>query len=42
MADQSGMDMPAHVDTYSSVMALLRWGAVGCFLIAMLVIWLIA
>ena len=36
------MDMPAHVDTYGSVMGLLKWGAVGCFLIAMLVIWLIA
>ena len=42
MAEENGMDMPAHVETYGSVMALLKWGAVGCFLIGMLVVWLIA
>lgn len=35
-------DMKAHVATYSSVMALLKWGTVVCFLIAAGVIWLIA
>ena len=35
-------DMQAHEATYSSIMALLKWGAVGCFLIAFLVIFLIS
>lgn len=42
MAKDSGMDMPAHVSTYARVMALLKWGAVGCFLVGALVVWLIA
>ncbi len=42
MAEESGMDMPAHVDTYDRVMGLLKWGAVGCFLVGALVVWLIA
>lgn len=40
MAEQS--DMKAHQATYVSVMALLKWGAVACFLIGMGVVWLIA
>ena len=35
-------DMKAHAATYGSVMTLLKWGTVGCALIAALVIWLIA
>jgi len=35
------MDMPAHERTYSSFIGLFKWGAVGCFLIGMLVIYLI-
>ena len=43
MADNhSEMDMPAHVATYGSVMSMLKWGTVGCALIAALVVWLIA
>ena len=39
---QSDMDMPAHVATYGSVMTMLKWGTVGCALVAAFVIWLIA
>ena len=43
MADHSSeMDMPAHVATYTSVIGMLKWGTVGCALVAALVIWLIA
>ena len=31
-----------HEETYHKVIGMLKWGAVGCALIAMLVIWLIA
>ena len=34
-------DMKGHVATYSSVIALLKWGAVACFVLACLIIWLI-
>jgi len=40
MADQS--DMKAHVATYGSVMAMLKWSTVACFLIGAAVVWLIA
>lgn len=42
MAEQSGMDMPAHVDTYGRVMGLMKWGTVVCIMIAAFVVWLIA
>ena len=42
MADESAMDMPAHIKTYDRVMALLKWGTVFCLLVAALVVWLIA
>lgn len=42
MAEDNGMDMPAHVDTYSSVMAMMKWGTVACAVLAAFVIWLIA
>jgi len=35
-------DMNAHVSTYDSVIGMLKWGTVGCAIVAMLVIWLIA
>ena len=35
-------DMKPHEQTYHSVIALLKWGAVGCLIIAAFVIWLIA
>jgi len=35
-------DMKAHESTYYSIMGLLRWGALGCLIIAFLVIWLIS
>lgn len=35
-------DMKAHVGTYEGVMSLLKWGTIGCALLAALVIILIA
>jgi hypothetical protein len=35
-------DMKAHVSTYNSIMWLLKWGAVACFILAFIVIWLIS
>ena len=35
-------DMKAHQSTYHSVMGLLKWGALACFVIAFAVIWLIS
>jgi len=35
------IDLPAHERTYSHFIGLFKWGAVGCFLIGMLVIYLI-
>ena len=40
MADDA--DMNGHVATYSSVMGMLKWGAVACFVLAALVVWLIS
>jgi len=40
MANQT--DMKAHESTYHSVLAMLKYGAVGCFAIAAIVIWLIS
>ena len=40
--DTPATDMKPHVQTYDSVIGLLKWGAVGCAIIAALVIWLIA
>ena len=35
-------DLKAHEQTYNGVIALLKWGAVGCAIVAALVVWLIA
>lgn len=35
-------DMQTHTQTYSSVISLLKWGAVACFIIGALVVWLIS
>jgi len=35
-------DMKAHEATYGSVIGMLKWGTVGCAIVAALVIWLIA
>jgi hypothetical protein len=35
-------DMKAHESTYHSIMGLLKWGAVACFIIAFSVIFLIS
>ncbi|MGH6617082.1 aa3-type cytochrome c oxidase subunit IV [Sphingomonas sp.] len=35
-------DMKAHEATYHSIISLLKWGAIACFVIAFAVIWLIA
>jgi hypothetical protein len=34
-------DMKAHEATYRSILSLFRWGAVFCFIIAFIIIWLI-
>ena len=36
------MDIRAHSSTYGRVIGMLKWGAVACALIAVLVVWLIA
>ena len=36
------MDIKAHRATYESIMRLLFWGAIGCAIIAAIVIWLIS
>jgi len=35
-------EIKVHEATYHSVIGLLKWGAVGCLVIAFLVIWLIS
>jgi hypothetical protein len=35
-------DMKPHEQTYHSVIAMLKWGAVACIIIAAFVIWLIS
>lgn len=35
-------DMNAHMSTYGSVISLLKWGTIGCAVVAAFVIWLIA
>jgi Bacterial aa3 type cytochrome c oxidase subunit IV len=40
--EKSQGDMKAHVQTYEGVMGMLKWGTVGCFLLGMLVVVLIA
>jgi hypothetical protein len=35
-------DMKAHSETYGSVMVMLKWGALACFLLGMTVVFLIA
>ena len=42
MADHGDMNIKAHEATYGSVTSMLYWGAIGCAIIAALVIWLIA
>jgi len=36
-----GGEIKVHEATYHKVIGMLKWGAVGCFVIAALVIWLI-
>jgi Bacterial aa3 type cytochrome c oxidase subunit IV len=38
----SNGDMKAHSETYTSVMGMLKWGSLSCFLLGMLVVFLIA
>jgi hypothetical protein len=35
-------DMKAHEATYRNITSLFFWGAIGCFIIAFIVIWLIS
>ncbi|WP_022686835.1 aa3-type cytochrome c oxidase subunit IV [Sphingomonas phyllosphaerae] len=35
-------DLKAHESTYTSMIGMLKYGAVACFLLAFLVIWLIS
>jgi hypothetical protein len=38
----SGNDMKAHEQTYDGVMGLLKWGTIGCFVLGMFVVFIIA
>ena len=40
MADHT--DMKPHQQTYHSVLGLLKYGAIGCLVVAAIVIWLIS
>ena len=40
MADNT--NRATHTSTYSSVMGMMKWGAVACAVIAALVVWLIS
>ncbi|HEX8484475.1 aa3-type cytochrome c oxidase subunit IV [Sphingomonas sp.] len=42
MQTNVGANMKGHVATYSSVMGMMKWGAVACALVAALVVWLIS
>lgn len=44
MADETAKpdDMKAHMSTYASIISLLKWGTLGCAIVAAIVIWLIA
>lgn len=42
MSDHSPMEMKAHEGTYESFLTLLKFGTVGCLLVAFLVIYLIS
>lgn len=42
MADGSSFEMNAHERTYGSFIKLLKYGAVACFLIAAIVVVIIA
>jgi hypothetical protein len=44
MADETVQrdNMKAHLSTYASIMNLLKWGTLGCAIVAAIVIWLIA
>ena len=39
--EPGAMDIKGHVATYGSVIGMLKWGAVACFVLAFVVIWLI-
>ncbi|WP_375390839.1 aa3-type cytochrome c oxidase subunit IV [uncultured Sphingomonas sp.] len=41
-SDTPPTDMDFHVQTYGSVIAMLKWGAVAVAIIAALVIWVIS
>ena len=42
MAEHSPMEMKAHEGTYESFLTLLKFGTVGCLLVAFVVIYLIS
>jgi Bacterial aa3 type cytochrome c oxidase subunit IV len=42
MADSSGFEMKAHEQTYSGFLGLLKYGAIASFVVAAIVIFLIA
>jgi hypothetical protein len=41
-AETTGKQMQGHVATYSGMIGLLKWGAIGSFVVAFAVIWLIS
>lgn len=40
--EMQATDLKPHVQTYDSVITLLKWGGLACFVVAALVVWLIA
>ncbi|WP_174274409.1 aa3-type cytochrome c oxidase subunit IV [Sphingomonas bacterium] len=42
MADGAEMDMPAHERSYGNFLAMARWGAIVCAIIAAIVVLIIA
>ena len=41
-SSEAQKDMPAHVATYTGFLSLLKWGTIASFIVAFLVIFLIA
>ena len=38
----AGGDLKPHLATYDRVIGMLKWGAIGCAIVALFIIWLIA
>ncbi|MDH7637306.1 aa3-type cytochrome c oxidase subunit IV [Sphingomonas oryzagri] len=42
MSDHSPMEMKAHENTYEGFLSLLKFGTVGCLIVAFVVVYLIS